>query len=83
MPSSRHMALYGSDRARLGWDRVSDYRVIEDFMRGKEPTMALANPPPTWRMAAAWFCVVFGGLAFVGAIQSSFFPKKNAAPVRA
>lgn len=78
----KHLAFYGSDEARLGWDRESDWRVVEEFMRSQEPTLALADPPPGWRMATAWFCVVLGGLGFVGAIQSSFFPKKNAAPAR-
>lgn len=73
----RHLAFYGSDGARVGWDRVSDHRAIDEFMRGSEARLALANPPPGWRMAAAWFCLGFGTLSFAGAIQSSFFPKKN------
>ncbi len=79
----RHLEFFGSDGARLGWDRTQDYREIDEFMRGKEPRMALANPPPGWRMALAWFCLGLGALSFIGAIQSSFFPRKNTAPTKA
>ncbi|MFZ4683276.1 MAG: hypothetical protein ACOYMS_12295 [Terrimicrobiaceae bacterium] len=80
--SQQHLAFSGNGGGRLRWDRESDSRVIGQFMQGTEPTLALADPPPLWRMAAAWFCVGLGGLAFVGAIQSSFFPKKNVASGR-
>ncbi len=75
----RHLDLYGADRARLGWDRESDQGLIEDFMRGKEPRLALADPPPPWRKGVSWFCFGFAGLLVIGGIQSNFFPKKNAA----
>ena len=74
----KHLEFVGANGARLGWDRESDQRTIEAFMRGQEPSLALADGPPLWRMSAAWLLVVFGGLAFWGAIQSSFFPKKTA-----
>lgn len=71
-----HLDLFGTNGARLGWDKESDVRVIEDFMRGSEPRLSLADAPPLWRLGAAWFLVGLGGLTFLGAIQS-FFPKKN------
>lgn len=78
--SQKHLDLYGADRRRLGWDRMDDQRIIEDFMRGDEPRLALANPPPLWRKCIAWFAACFGALIFVGAIQSNFFPKGKAPP---
>ena len=75
----KHLEFTGADRARLGWDRESDQRLIEDFMRGDEPRLALADKPPLWRMGLAWFLVVFGGLTFLGGINS-FFPKKTPKP---
>lgn len=75
--NQRHLDFYGADRARVGWDREHDQRVIEDFMRGQEPRLALADPPPRWRLATGWFCIGFGGLVFLGAIQNAFFPKKT------
>jgi hypothetical protein len=72
-----HLDLAGANGARLAWDREGDRRLIEDFMRGKEPGLALADPPPLWRMGLAWFCAGFGALTFLGAIQNTFFPKKT------
>jgi hypothetical protein len=80
--SQKHLDLYGADRRRLGWDRMEDQRIIEDFMRGEEPRLALANPPPLWRKNVAWFFAGFGALIFVGAIQSNFFPKAKAPTAR-
>ncbi len=74
--SQKHLEFFGSDGARIGWDRESDYTVVGEFMRSQQPSLSLAEPPPTWRMAIAWFCVALGTLSFIGAIQSSFFPKK-------
>lgn len=74
----KHLDFYGADRARVGWDREEDQRRIEDFMRGSEARLALADPPPAWRMAIAWGCAGFGVLVFIGAIQSNFFPKSKA-----
>lgn len=76
----KHLDILGANGAALGWDRESDKRLIEDFLRGTDPTLSLQDPPPMWRMAAAWFLAVLGVLTFLGAIQSSFFPKKGAAP---
>jgi hypothetical protein len=75
----KHLEFSGSDGARIGWDRESDYSLVGEFMRGHEPSLALADPPATWRMATAWLCIGLGTLSFIGAIQSSFFPKKSAA----
>lgn len=80
--SQKHLDLYGADGRRLGWDRMDDQRIIEDFMRGQEPRLALANPPPLWRKVAAWFAAGFGALIFIGAIQSNFFPKANVSSTR-
>ena len=49
--------------------------MIEDFMRGAEPRLALGDPPPFWRMSVAWFSAGFGMLIFIGAFLSNFFPK--------
>lgn len=76
----KHLDLFGRDGARVGWDRETDRSTIEAFMRGSEPTLALTDPPPGWRMAAAWFCVGLGGLSLIGAVRSSFFPAPNAKP---
>jgi len=70
----KHLEFIGSNRAQLNWDRESDQRLIEEFMRGTAPRLALTDPPPGWRMGLAWFFVVFGGLTFLGGINS-FFPK--------
>lgn len=75
----KHLEFVGANGAQLNWDRESDQRVIEEFMRGTEPRLALADPPPVWRMGLAWFFAVFGGLTFLGGINS-LFPKKTAAP---
>ncbi len=74
-----HLAFIGADGSKLKWDRESDGLLVEQFMRGKEPSLALAEPPPGWRMGLAWFAVAIGTLSFIGAIQSSFFPKKKPA----
>ena len=76
--NQRHLAFYDSAGAKVGWDRESDYGVVSEFMRGGERTLALTDSPPGWRIVAAWCCVGFGLLSFAGAIQSSFFPKKDA-----
>ncbi len=73
--SRKHLDMYGANGERVGWDRESDQRQIEDFMQGTEPRLALADPPPFWRMSIAWFSAGFGVLVFIGAIQSNFFPK--------
>jgi hypothetical protein len=73
--SRKHLDFYGADGRRLGWDREDDRRQIDDFMRGDAPRLTLTEPPPLWRMAVAWFLIGFGVLVFIGAIQSSFFPK--------
>lgn len=78
--NQRRLEFFGHDGARIGWDRESDHRMIAEFMRGREARLALADPPPGWRMTAAWFCLGLGTLSFIGAIQSSFFPKKNEMP---
>ncbi len=75
--SQKHLDLYGADRSRIGWAHEDDQRQIEDFMRGDALRLALADPPPLWRISIAWFCAGFGALVFIGAIQSNFFPKAN------
>lgn len=72
----KHLDLFGADGARVGWDREDDRRQIEDFMQGSELRLALADPPPLWRMSLAWCSAVFGALVFLGAVQS-FFPKSG------
>ncbi len=73
--AQKHLDLFGADGARVGWDREDDQRQIEEFMRISESRLALADPPPFWRMSVAWFCVGFAVLVLVGAIQSNFFPR--------
>lgn len=73
----KHLDFFGSNGSRVGWDRESDQSLIEEYMRSEEKTLSLAEPPPTWRMIAAWFCVVLGALSFIGAIQNSIFPRKD------
>jgi hypothetical protein len=34
----------GANGSRLSWGRVSDQRMIDDFIRGDAPTLALAAP---------------------------------------
>ncbi|MGB8169530.1 MAG: hypothetical protein WCF18_18665 [Chthoniobacteraceae bacterium] len=80
--SQKHLDFYGADRGRIGWDREADQRQIADFMRGTEPRLSLADPPPLWRMGIAWFSAGFGVLVFIGAIQSNFFPKRNTPAAR-
>ena len=72
-----HLELVGADGREIGWERESDQGLIEEFMRGREPGLTLVDKPPLWRRGLAWCLIVFGGLVFVGAIQSSFFPKKK------
>lgn len=67
----------GADGSRLGWGRVSDQRLIDDFMHGDSPTLALAAPPPFWRAGLTWLSAALGGLIFIGTVQNSFFPKKS------
>jgi len=71
----KHLDLFAADGSRLGWDREADQQMIEAFLRGTDPSLALTDPPPFWRMGLAWFCVGFGALTLLGAFQS-FFPKK-------
>lgn len=73
----KHLDFFGVGGARVGWDRESDQSMIEEYMRSEEKTLSLAEPPPTWRMIAAWFCVVLGALSFIGAIKNSIFPPKK------
>lgn len=75
----KHLAFYGKDGARVAWDREGDRQVLNEFILGKEAKLELTDPPPGWRIATAWFCIGFGMLTFIGAIQSRFFPKKNPA----
>lgn len=77
-----HLELVGANGAKLNWDRESDGRVIEEFIRGKEARLALADPPPGWRMGLAWFCAGFGVLTFLGAIQNTFSKKGVPAETR-
>jgi hypothetical protein len=74
-----HLDILAANGSRLGWDRESDLSVIEKYLRSAEASLALADPPPVWRMGLAWFLAGFGGLTFLGAIQS-FFPKKGDKP---
>jgi hypothetical protein len=76
----KHLEFVGSNGARLGWDREDDQSMIEAFMRGQEPSLALADRPPLWRICTSWFLIAFGALVFWGAIQNSFFSKKSGLP---
>ncbi len=73
----KHLEFQGSDGTTIGWDRESDYLAVGEFMRGQEERFQLSDPPPMWRRAAAWFCIGLGSLSWIGAFQSSFFPRKN------
>lgn len=70
----KHLAFTGADGARLRWDREGDQEMIEAFMRGTEPSLALRDPAPLWRKAAAWLLVGFGLLVWSGGI-AGFFKK--------
>ncbi len=73
----KHLEFEGTN-GMLSWDREQDQSMIEEFMRGTDLSLDMAEKPPAWRIALAWFMIAFGGLTFLGAIQS-FFPKKSAA----
>ena len=68
-----HLELVGADGREISWDRESDGPVIDAFMLGSEPGLTVVDKPPLWRAGLSWFLIGFGGLAFVGAIQNSFF----------
>lgn len=70
----------GADGSVLSWDREQDRAMVDDFMRGDAASLALAAPPPRWRMALSWLSAGFAGLILVGAIQNAFFPKKGMLP---
>jgi hypothetical protein len=73
----KHLDFFGTDEARVGWDRETDQVAIEEFMRGSEPTMYLEDPLPLWRMVASWFCIGLGGLSLVGAIRNGLLPSST------
>lgn len=73
----KRLDFVGANGARLGWGRIDDSRLIDDFMRGDAPSLSLANPPQGWRMALSWLCAALAGLSLIGAIQNAFFPKKG------
>lgn len=68
----KHLAFAGEDGSRLRWDREDDQTMIEAYMRGSEPTLALRDPAPLWRKAIAWFFVGFGLLVWSGGIGALF-----------
>lgn len=70
----KHLDFTGDGGANLRWDREDDQPVIEEFMRGNQPSFTLEDPAPLWRKATAWFFVVFGILTFMGGV-GAFFPK--------
>jgi len=76
----KRLDFEAADGAVLSWGRTDDSRMIDEFMRGDAPSLALADPPPRWRMALSWLCAGFAGLTLVGVIQNSFFPKKGMLP---
>lgn len=76
LSSQKHLRFDGGGRS-IKWDGEDDYVVVSNFMRSKDPTLALADRPSNWRVAGAWFCLLFGAWAFLGGIQNSFFPKKK------
>jgi len=76
----KRLDFVAADGAVLSWGRTDDSRLIDEFMRGKDPSLSLADPPPRWRMALSWFCVCLGGLTLIGVIQNSFFPKRGTLP---
>lgn len=71
----QHLVFEGTD-GRLTWDKESDYTLVDAFMRGSEPDLALRDPTPAWRKACAWALAGFGFLVFLGGI-GAFFPKKG------
>ena len=70
-----HLVFEGAD-GRLTWDKENDYTLVDAFMRGSEPGLALRDPAPAWRRACAWGLAGFGFLVFLGGI-GAFFPKKG------
>jgi hypothetical protein len=73
----KRLAFKGNTWRELSWGRTDDSRVIDDFMRGDATTLALAAPPPRWRMALSWACAALGGLTFCGVIKAAFFSKPS------
>ena len=72
----KHLKFIGEDDARLLWDGEDDQSMIEEFMRGTDPSLALRDPAPLWRKAAAWLLIGFGLLVFSGGI-GAFFKKQS------
>jgi hypothetical protein len=68
----KHLAFAGEDGTRLRWDGEGDQSMIEAYMRGTEPTLALRDPAPLWRKAAAWLLAGFGLLVWSGGIGALF-----------
>lgn len=65
----------GPLRWGLSWGRVEDLPEIENFMRSDAPTLALANPPPWWRVGLTCLSLGLGAFIFFRAVRG-FFPKK-------
>ncbi len=74
----KRLAFTDAKGWELSWGRVDDSRVIDDFMRGDATTLALADPPPWWRVALTCLCLAMGGLLVFNALKR-FFPKKEEA----
>lgn len=79
---SEHLLFRGSDGRNLTWDE-GDYSAVNDFMSGKDPTLALADRPQGWRKVVGWLALLFGALTFAGGVQNSFFSKKKRKGCRA
>jgi hypothetical protein len=75
----KHLRFTGEDGASLRWDRETDQTMIETFMRGTESDLALRDPVPFWRKAAAWALFGFGLLVFAGGV-GAFFPSRGTPP---
>lgn len=73
--SRMRLDAIGVDGARLSWGREQDSRMIDDFMRGTEARLVLADPPPWWRVVLTWFSFALGLLIFFRAVQC-ILPKK-------